>query len=437
MASQVGLKSFRVTIPVGGTVGITADRDDPTKNIYTPFVELHNLTSQSDMYVGGSDVDSNAIPLGTGATKSYSANQSSGMTDGDFFNLKEWYVSGTAGDVLVIQYLQTSRQDMAQGDGLLEGGVIKQGGANSPGWMNNIGLAAATTSSSNDSIKITSANGSALSPINVGYVTLPSTTSGLLTTLRITADVTIDLTGAHWGEGGKGDLTDYLLSVYAINDAGTLKWGVASVPGHSIILGSDDSATATDINLIDEVLVNSALTGDSSCLEVGWFKANFDDTGGTSEDLWSVQASAGDINLGPRPELEQYFTPTLTHTTNTATSGYWLRRGNIWDINVFWDYSGAPNSATLSFTMPTGLTINYRATSGLRDHLGNGIFRSDATPVFVTSINCASTSTASIFYHAVSGTDVIIAGITETTPQTIDTNGYGSFVAKIPIAEWD
>lgn len=169
-----------------------------------------------------------------------------------------------------------------------------------PGQSFNVGLAAAQTSVAADSISITGANGTAFSSSNPGYICVHSQTAGQNQIFKITADVDIDLTGAHWGFGTNGDLTGQPLSVLALNDdSGTLKWGVAQFGGRKVILGTEDDATGTNINLWNEVLVNSALTSDAAATHVGWFNADFDDTDGSSEDLWTVQTGLGDINLGP------------------------------------------------------------------------------------------------------------------------------------------
>jgi hypothetical protein len=167
-----------------------------------------------------------------------------------------------------------------------------------PGTI-NIGLAAGTTTNANDSIVIQGADGNALSTTNPGFVVCQSATPGQLTVFQITADVTIDLTGAHWGFGTNGDLTDQPLSVLFLNNDGAASWGVAQYGGRSLVLDTEDSATGTDINLWNEVLVSTALTADAQALHVGYFKANFDDTGGAAEDLWSVQTGDDDLVLGP------------------------------------------------------------------------------------------------------------------------------------------
>src|SRR3990167_4488496 len=184
--------------------------------------------------------------------------------------------------------------------GKISSGVIEQGGARYAGWMNNLAIVNATTTNAADSIKITGSDGTALSANNYGWTTLPSATTGRLVTLSMTADVTILLTGAHWGFGTKGDLTDYILYVYAINDAGTLKWGVGAKPNRLIVLNADDvdDSAPTSVNAYEKVMVNTALGSDSDARVVGWFKANFDDAGGAAEDLWAVQTGDGDINTG-------------------------------------------------------------------------------------------------------------------------------------------
>lgn len=172
-----------------------------------------------------------------------------------------------------------------------------------PGFW-NIGLQAATTSVTNDSIRFTSQTGAALSSTNVGYVTTDSLTPGQLTTFTITADITLDLTGAHWGAGTKGDLTDQKLVAYALNNNGSLVLGVGTLSQVRLILDADDSATATSVTTPASVLVNSALSSDAQALMLGYFLADFDDSGGSSEDLWVVANGGtpadGDIIMGHR-----------------------------------------------------------------------------------------------------------------------------------------
>jgi hypothetical protein len=218
----------------------------------------------------------------------------------------------------------------------------------------NLHIAAATTTNANDSIKITASNGSALSATNYGYVVIESDTNGELYVEKITADVTIDLTGAHWGAGGGSfTLTDAILRVLALNDGGSIKWGVAYQGGRQIILDTLDSATATDINLPEEVLVNSALTVDAQALEAFWFKADFTDTGGAAEDLWAVQSGDGDLNTGSADGQWQPYNPTFSGFSATDAGHRWMSVGNTVYVTGI-AASGTGSSTTVfTTTVPT------------------------------------------------------------------------------------
>lgn len=234
-------------------------------------------------------------------------------------------------------------------------------------YINNMGLAAATTTNSADSIKITGAD-AALSSSNQIVVTLQNSgTAGKLTTLTASADVTIDLTGAHWGLGTLGDFSDVELRVYAINDDGTLKWGV-SLGSITQIVNTSSSTTTTDINTQGEMLVNSALSeGTWPCKQVGWFKANFDDAGGAAADLWAVQTSIGDLNvkrpIKDRTDWEGY-TPTITAGgTTSSNAGYWRRVGDSMEIQITTAFTDAGSGADLAYDIPSGYLIDVNKVS--------------------------------------------------------------------------
>jgi hypothetical protein len=173
-------------------------------------------------------------------------------------------------------------------------GRLRTIGAYSPGWTSNLAVKRTTTTNSNDSVFITGAEGTSLSASNPGYITLPhSNKGGELVVFKVTANVTILLSGAHWGADGDGDLTNFLCRVYAINDDGALKWGV----GHAkfvTIVNTDTNTTQSSVDTPTEMIVNSALaSGTWPCVEVGWAKANFTD----STNVFAIQTS----NTGAYP----------------------------------------------------------------------------------------------------------------------------------------
>lgn len=218
----------------------------------------------------------------------------------------------------------------------------------------NLSIKPATTTNSNDSIKITSSNGSALSSSNPGIAVLPSNTQGELEVFTITSEVTILLTGAHWGLGTKGDLTDQILHFYLLNDSGSVKYGVSYKANRRFFEASDDDSTPTNITFFNKILVNSALSGDCTALQLGYFKANFDDTGGAAEDLWSVQTGADDIMLGENAPLERNLI-RLSNGNGHGSTATKIRKYSTED-KLLGDSISYVNDSTLGLS----LTINER-----------------------------------------------------------------------------
>ena len=327
---------------------------------------------------------------------------------------------------------------MAQGDALLEAGVIKRAGANTPGWTSNLGLAAATTTNANDSIKITGADGTALSVQNPGHITLPSTTAGQLSTFTITADVTIDLTGAHWGLGTLGDFTDIELRIYPINDTESLKWGISNKGGLISISDSNSSATATDVTSQEKMLVNSSLnSGTWPCSEVGWFNANFDDTGGASEDLWEVQTGVGDINVGiPVDDDTDYtsFSPTGSWSTNTTYTGYRRRVGDTLELLVDVALAGAPDATAFTLNLPSGLLLDTNKRPGSYGNFGTADVIDSGTAANRTIDTALMTSSTAIrFFSGSNGTG---GELSSTVPFTFASGDAIRIKVAIPILGW-
>lgn len=339
----------------------------------------------------------------------------------------------TKGDLIVHDGTNHARVGVGSNDQVLVADSAESAGVRwgAPGSAAaNIGLSSAATSVSDDSIKITSSSGSALSGSNPITLVMPGATAGLTATLTATSDVTIDLTGAHWGLGTKGDQTDYPLFVYAINDSGTLKWGVSGVPGLRQINGSYDETTATNCTDLTDVLVNSALGGTAPCIQVGWFRANFDDTGGSSEDLWAVQTGLGDINItSENPELLIPFYASYSGLgTVSSENNYWVKRGHGNLINVYWDFDCGNSSASeTQIGLPPGLSISDQwptVLSGgyVRRDSGNDVKEIRATPGDAF-INVGS---ADSFPTAQTGSNEFVNG----------DSVFGKAL-DIPIEEWD
>lgn len=165
--------------------------------------------------------------------------------------------------------------------------------------------------------------------------------------------MTIKLTGAVWGAGGNGDLTGGILRVYAINNNGSLAWGVALQGGRTKITDTTTSTTQSAIDLPEEMIVNTALTaGTWPMVEVGWFYANFDDTGGASEDLWDVQTGIDAFRLGSADGFYQPWNPGHTGFSGAVTENIarWTQIGSM--VTMELSEEGTSNTTGYTFTAP-------------------------------------------------------------------------------------
>lgn len=317
-------------------------------------------------------------------------------------------------------------------------------GALKAGWFGNLGLVNATTTVTNDSIQIQGASAT-LSATNPLYINLPHHSSpGLTTRLSAIADVKMKVTGAHWGLGTLGDFNRVELRVYAINDAGTLKWGVSNQGGYRTITTALSSATQTDITSQTKMLVTSTLTGTSPCLEVGWFVANFDDTGGVAEDLWALQTSVGDINVGiPVPVFVDPRSETVTGawSTNTTYTAFISRERDFMVMDVLaLIANGAPTSAVLTVNIPTFngatcvLDTSKKANStNAHQWFGTGVARDEGTKSWRTFVRYTSTTAVEIAYELADGD---LGQVTQAAPFTFTATDRVTFLAKIPIRGW-
>lgn len=159
-------------------------------------------------------------------------------------------------------------------------------------------------------ILIRGSDGSNLSATNKGLVTFnESADAGDLITRELTENLEVSLTGCHWGNGTFGDLTDYILWVLLIDNGTDAILGVAAQGGREIITSANAETVSTSVNSIEKVLTSSSVSSTYNVTYLGFVKVAFDDTGNAGgEDFWTVQNSAGDINIQP---IQTYFEGTV------------------------------------------------------------------------------------------------------------------------------
>lgn len=167
------------------------------------------------------------------------------------------------------------------------------------GFSGNLGLNVSDTTK----ITICSSSGADLSASNTGKILFNS--GGRLISYTLTSNLSVTLTGAHWGFDTFGDKTDVRLWVMLINSGTSVVLGVSLEGGSNFISTSDDETIQASVNSSEKVLVSSALPANCDVSYLGWINADFDDTGNAGgENYWTIQTGVGDINLSP---VQNYF----------------------------------------------------------------------------------------------------------------------------------
>lgn len=313
--------------------------------------------------------------------------------------------------------------------GIKDGGIraqhfALQGRVVAPGASWNISIVNATTTDANDSIKITGVDGTALSATNPGYVALPDTTTGRIVALPITADVTIKLTGAHMGLDTLGDFTVFN-RVYAINDTNAVKWGVSNQGGFLEMTVAGSSTTTTNITTQAKMLVNTTLSGTCPCAQVGYFRSSFDDTGGAAADIWTVLSTTGSLVLGlPVPTSNwTAYTPTGSWVSNVTYTGSYKVIGDTLHGRVKVLCSGAPTSANLTMTLPTGFVIDSTKMVDALDlvmPVGQGTAHDSGVAAYLLWISPSSTANSIRF-------DLIVTSASNGSLSPVNATGPFTF----------
>jgi hypothetical protein len=263
----------------------------------------------------------------------------------------------------------------------------------------NVGLTAALTAVAADSIRVVGQGGSALSATNPIYVWIEDhATPGQLVLKTLIAHAIQDLTAAHWGLDTLGDVTDLVIRAYLINDTGTIKVGFGIKGGLKSITNTDTSTAPGSITSGEKILVNTALNaGTWPALEIGWFHSNFDDTGGSSENLHVVQTGVNDLNIGPKPKLS-----TLGQQLSASSGAFSTSSGSfvsITNLSVTIKCSGRPIMLLLvpdgqtSLVSYVGCYVSGSGTTGATASFG---FWREASQISMQTVYLQITSNNSI-----------------------------------------
>lgn len=266
--------------------------------------------------------------------------------------------------------------------------------AGAQGWFHNLAIVRATTTNSGDSIKLTSADGSALSSTNYGTAWLPSTsTPGLFTKFTFTSDTTMLLSGmTPWGDG-LGDLNGAILRILLVNDNGTCRLAAAYLGGRTTLLTTDTTATPASVTAPEHVLCNVAISSASNtCREIGYARLDFTD----STNVVAIQTGVNDVVTGQTADGQwQPYNTTVTGFSSIPPTGdqRWCSYGRTGTVVYSPSNLGTSNATTYTLTSPfKARYYNYGLTTS--DVFDNGASRACGTvqvETGSTTIRCLTT----------------------------------------------
>lgn len=141
------------------------------------------------------------------------------------------------------------------------------------------------------------------------------------------------------------------------------------------------------------------------------------------------------------PSVVTAYTPTSSWVSNTTVTGTWQRiGGDLARINCQAATSGAPTTAALTFTIPSGLTINTSKllSTGVEQTLGIGKVN-DSNAALYAIVPRFSTTTAIVCINlGAAGTYVNEPGVTsESAPITFGAGDFVNVEFTVPITNWN
>ena len=138
------------------------------------------------------------------------------------------------------------------------------------------------------------------------------------------------------------------------------------------------------------------------------------------------------------PSTWTAYTPTGTFTNVTYT-GFWKRVGDAIMGRVYLDFTNAPGAATLTVSIPSGLTIDtakLTSTDGSDGIVGTVLLTETGTAKYTGGVVYSSTTVVQPRYFN-NTSPVQILGITATAPVTWDATDFISICYEVPIAGWN
>lgn len=142
----------------------------------------------------------------------------------------------------------------------------------------------------------------------------------------------------------------------------------------------------------------------------------------------------------------QSFTPTGTWTSNTTYTGKYRRVGDSAQIQILLSLSGAPNAASLTVNMPTGMTIDtnkmiFNGSTAAHRVIGDKVTIRSAGVSYEGQIIYDTTTVIDIYFlKTASGTNPVAINtgniVNATSPGTFASGDLVLIDFTVPVVEW-
>lgn len=135
----------------------------------------------------------------------------------------------------------------------------------------------------------------------------------------------------------------------------------------------------------------------------------------------------------------QSFTPTGSWSTNTTYTGKWRRVGDSMELDALATCSGAPTATAVTFSLPSGYTIDTSKLTGpstFTSNLGIGFAYNNGVGSNPLNIWYKNTTTVNASVANSAGTWVDSAYVTSTAPFTFGSTDTVHVKFSVPILGW-
>lgn len=133
------------------------------------------------------------------------------------------------------------------------------------------------------------------------------------------------------------------------------------------------------------------------------------------------------------------WTPTGAWSTNTTWSGFWWREGHFFRAKVLAETSGAPNSASFTINLPTGVAIDtdYLVTADLTNSFGSLKTRDGGGDTYLGEVSYTSSSAVIGYCHNTASTYGFMNIMNQSTPITFGSGDWIEADFRIPVVGWN